>query len=205
MKKRWIVLLMGLLVLWTGCAVHRFPPPKPGMVVLGNNSRAKREIRVFLGRYNSVEQLMRLDAYGNEVLAASPLRLLWIGRERGWVWKSRLLVFKSEEIVFPGEEDKLEFVRGFVIPYSYRVGKEMASRVAILYLKPDACYTLYGRDFRIGGEFLGDWVKPFCTSRHVEERRKTGLGVLWADKFIDLPKSDTSGPRRIQLKYVIGQ
>jgi hypothetical protein len=197
--------LSGLLVLWAGCTVYRFPPPKPGMVVPGNNSRAKREIRVFLGKYSKVEQLMRLDSYGNEVLAATPLRLLWVGKQKGWIWEKRYLVFKSEEIVFPGEEDKFEFVQGFVIPYSYRLAKEMAGRVAILYLKPDTCYTLYGRDFRVGGEFLGDWVEPFCTSRHVEERRRTGLGLLWADKFIDLPKVDTSGPRRIQLKYVIGQ
>ncbi len=205
MKKRWIVLLMGLLVLWSACSVYRFPSPNPGMVVPGNNSRAKREIRVFLGRYSKVEQLMRLDKYGNEVLAATPLQLLWIGKKKGWLGEKRYLVFKSEEIVFPKEAAKFDLVKGFVIPYSYRVGKEMASRVAILFLKPDTCYTFYGRDFRIGGEFLGDWVKPFCTSRHVQERRRTGLGVLWADKFINLPKVNTSGPRRIQLKYVIGQ
>lgn len=190
--------LIVLLFLLSACAstnsnlsASKIPYPKPGMVIVGNATKADREIRVFSGSYN-VNELKTCNAQGNEVLAVPSLNLLQTGE--------RYLVFKSEEIVSLQIQGKWK--RSFTIPCSYMrlKGSKMASQTAVLYLKPDSRYTLYVRDLRITGELLGERTIRFKTScNSTNDKRRTHLGTIWADKIIDLPRVDTSGPSRIGI------
>lgn len=190
--------LIVFLFLLSACAsinndlsASKIPHPRPGMVIVGNATKADREIRVFSGSY-SINKLKTCNAQGDQTFAIPPLKLLQIG--------GRYLVFKSEEIVSLRTKEKWK--RDFTIPCSYMRlrGSKMASQTAILYLKPNSRYTLYVRDLRITGGLLDERTIRFKTScNSTNDRRRTHLGTIWADKIIDLPRVDTSGPSRIGI------
>jgi len=199
-KLIWLVSLVGLTFWLTGCGkMYVFPSPRPGMVIPSNHSPAEREIR-FFPKYHSLEQLKRVDAYRNEILAIPPLRLLWLGEE------TRQLIFKSEEILFP--EDRGILVSKFNLPCSFPLyqGSQMPGQSAVICLRPSSPYTLYVRDLGINGGLLpnGEHIIHFQTSNTgTRDYRKTYSGTIWADRIIDLPPADTSGPHRLQLKILI--
>lgn len=177
-------------------SANRIPSSRPGMVIVGNATKADREIRVFNG-YHSVNDLKACNARGDEIFAVPPLNLLQIG--------GRSLVFKSEEIISPQTEGKWR--SNFTIPCSYmRIrGSKMASKTAVVFLKPNSRYTLYVRDLRvISGGLLDETTIRFKTSYSAtNDKRRTHLGTIWADKIIDLPRVDTSGPKRIGVSVII--
>ena len=193
---KWLVFL-AVLVFVSGCATVGFPPPRPGMVIVGNATKANREIRVF-PESHSVRSLKTVDNSGNQILSVSPLRLLWAGE------RNNNLVFKSEELVSP--ETKGSWVSKFTIPCSYIKfkGGKMASQTAVLYLKPNSRYTLYVRDLRVTGELLGERTIRVRTSYDAtRDKRRTHLGTIWADKIIDLPRVRTQGPSRLGVEVII--
>lgn len=197
----WLVVSISLVAwLIAGCGGrYVFPPSRPGMVIPSNNSPAEREVR-FFPKYHNLRRLKKVDAYGREILAIPPLRLLWIGE------KTKALIFKSEEILT--FKDKGILVSKFRLPCSFPLyqGPRMPGQSAVVYLRPLSRYTLYVRDLGIGGALLprGEHIIHFRTSNTgTRDHRKTYLGTIWADRIIDLPRADTSGPRRLQLKILI--
>ena len=178
--------------------VSSIPPSKAGMVIIANSSSADREIRIFAGYYK-VANLKTVNSQGDTVLAVPPLNLLQVG------WRSgNDLVFKSEEIVSPQTQGSWR--RNFTIPCNYvRIkGARGGGQMAVVYLKPNSRYTLYVRDYRVSGGFLGERTIRFQTSYNdTRSKRKTHLGTIWADKIIDLPKADTRGPQRVGVDIII--
>lgn len=178
--------------------VSSIPPSKAGMVIIANSSSADREIRIFAGYYK-VDNLKTVNSQGNTVLAVPPLNLLQVG------WRSEKdLVFKSEEIISPQTGGRWR--SNFTIPCNYVKikGTRGGGQMAVVYLKPNSRYTLYVRDYRVSGGFLGERTIRFQTSYNdTRTKRKTHLGTIWADKIIDLPRADTSGPRRFGVDIII--
>ncbi|MBU4031122.1 hypothetical protein KJ756_03125 [Patescibacteria group bacterium] len=177
------------------CFAGGLPSPKPGMVIIANATKADREIWLFAGSYG-VDDLKTCDERGNQVFAVSPLKLLQIG--------GRDLIFKSEEIISP--QTRGQWRSNFILPCSYMrfKGGKMASQTAVVYLKPNSRYTLYVRDLRVSGGFLGERAIFVRTSYNAtRDSRKSYLGTIWADEIIDLPDVDTSGPARFGIKIQI--
>ena len=177
------------------CFAGGIPPTRPGMIIIANASHANREIRIFAGSY-SVDDLQTCGERGNQVLAGPPLNLLQIG--------GRNLIFKSEEIISLQTQGKWR--SSFTIPCSYmRIkGTRGGGQTAVVFLRPNSRYTLYVRDLRVSGGFLGERVVRFSTSYNdSRDSRRTHFGTIWADKIIDLPKVDTQGPARFGISIII--
>ena len=177
------------------CFAGSIPAPRPGMVIIANSSPANREIKIFAGSH-SVNDLKTCDERGNQVLAIPSLNLLQVG--------GRNLIFKSEEIVSLQTQGKWR--SSFTIPCSYmRIkGTRGGGQTAVVFLRPNSRYTLYVRDLRVSGGFLGEGVVKFETSYNGSRNsRRTHFGTIWADKIIDLPKVDTQGPARFGISIII--